>query len=235
MTRAYWRFVELAGRMLDLCDRDAVLGDLLETGEGGWRSSLDVVGLVIRRQRMHWRSWRPWLAVFGLALPGSLILMGFSVSISSSLERLVDHEILIRPHETIQEALLQLLCRSLLLIGGAWLGGFVMGSMSRKTLWMSIVSSGIPCLFCLLRFRETSLSRLCLFVFLVPAALGVRQALRSTRINLAFAIFLAVAITTLTILPTNSRGVWALNWSLVWPAWYVLATARRHGKTAAQN
>jgi hypothetical protein len=42
---------------------------------------------------------------------------------------------------------------------------------------------------------------------------------------LTVAVFLAIAITAFTILPTNSRGVWALNWALVWPAWYIVATA----------
>ena len=184
---------------------------------------------------LHWRSWRPWLAVFGLALPGSLLLMGFSVSISSIYERLVDRRILIGSPHPIHEAFFQLLCRGLLLIGGSWACGFVMGWMSRRTLWVSIASSCFPCLFCLVRFREPSLSRLCLFLFLLPAIWGVRQALRLTRLNLTFAIFLAIAITTLTILPTNSRGVWALNWTLVWPAWYIVATAQGDGRKAGQS
>ena len=235
MASTHWPLVEVAARLLERDEREAVLGDLLETGEGGWRRLLDVLGLVVRRQILHWRSWRPWLAVFGLALPGSLLLMGFSVSISSIYERLVDRRILIGSPHPIHEAFFQLLCRGLLLIGGSWACGFVMGSMSRRTLWVSIASSCFPCLFCLVRFREPSLSRLCLFLFPLPAIWGVRQALRLTGLNLTFAILLAIAITTLTILPTNSRGVWALNWTLVWPAWYIVATAQGDGRKAGQS
>jgi hypothetical protein len=235
MTSTHWPLVEVAARLLGRSEREAVLGDLLETGEGTWRGLLDVLGLVIRRQLSHWKNWQPWLAMFGLALPSSLLLMGVSVSVSSMYERLIDHRILVESPQAIHQGFFQLLCRGLLLIGCSWACGFVMGSLSRRTLWVSIASSCFACLFCLLRFREPSLSRLCLFLFLLPAIWGVRQALRLIRINLALAIFLATAITTLMILPSNSRGLWTLNWSLVWPAWYILATAQGAGRKVGRS
>jgi len=235
MTSAHWPLVEVVARLLGRSEREAVLGDLLEAGEGPWRGLLDVIGLVIRRQLSHWKNWQPWLAMFGLALPSSLLLMGVSVSVSSMYERLIDHRILVVSPQAIHEGFFQLLCRGLLLIGCSWACGFVMGSLSRRTLWVSIASSCFACLFCLLRFREPSLSRVSLFLFVLPAIWGVRQALRLIRINLALAIFLATAITTLMILPSNSRGLWTLNWSLVWPALYILATAKRTGRKVGQS
>jgi len=229
MTSTSWPLVEAATRLLEPDEREAVLGDLLEAGEGGWSGLPGVLGLVVRRQLQLFRSWRPWAASFGLTLPGSLLLMGFSVSIASICERLAHHQILIEPLGGIDEAFISLFCRGLLLIGGSWVCGYVVGSVSPKTLWMSIVSCCFPCLFCLVRFREPSLSKFCLFLFLLPAVWGVHHALRLTRINLRLAILLAIAITTLTLLPTNSRGVWLLNWSLVWPAWYLVAMARQEG------
>jgi hypothetical protein len=53
--------------------------------------------------------------------------------------------------------------------------------------------------------------------------------LRLIRINLALAIFLAIAITTLMIQPSNSRGLWTLNWAVLWPVWYIVVTARGNG------
>jgi hypothetical protein len=229
MTGIQWPLVEIAARLLERGEREAVLGDLLETGEGTWRGLLDVLGLVIRRQLLHWKNWQPWLAVFGLALPSSLLLMGVSVSVSSMYEHLIDRRTLIGFPQTIHEGLLQLLCSGLLLIGCSWSCGFVVGSLSRRTLWVSIASSCLACLFCLVRFREPSLSRLCLFLFLVPAIWGVRRGLRLIRIKPALAIFLAIAITTLVILASNRRGLWTLNLSALWPAWYIVATARGNG------
>jgi hypothetical protein len=235
MTGIHWPWVEVAARLLERGEREAVLGDLLETGEGAWGGLLDILGLVIRRQLLHWKNWQPWLAVFGLALPGSLLLMGISVSFSSTYERLIDHTILIGSPQAIDEELLQLLSCGLLLIGCSWSCGFVIGSLSRRTLWVSIASSCVACLFCLVRFREPSLSRLCLFLFLLPAMWGVRQALRLIRINLALAIFLASAITTLMILPSHSRGLWTLNWLIIWPAWYIVASARGDGRKVGRS
>jgi hypothetical protein len=217
--------VEVAARLLERSEREAVLGDLLETGEGAWHGLLDVLGLVIRRQLLHWKEWQPWLAAFGLALPCSLLLMGFSVSLSLMLERLLHHGISAGSPHAIHEGLFPLLSCSLLLIACSWTCGFVVGSLSRRTLWGSIAATCVPCLFCLARFREPSLPRLCLFLFLLPAIWGVRQAWRSARIHLPFAILLAIAITALVIFPLSSKGTCTLSWSLIWPAWYIVATS----------
>ena len=63
------RAVEFAAQLLDRCECEAVLGDLEEGGEGWWRDLLDISGLIVRRQALLWKSWRPWLASCGLALP----------------------------------------------------------------------------------------------------------------------------------------------------------------------
>jgi hypothetical protein len=232
MTSVHWRLVEVLARLLKPGERETVLGDLLENCDGGWRGLLDVLGLVIRHQLSHWKNWQPWLAVFGLALPGSLVLMGTSsVSVSSMSKRLIDHRILLGFPHAIHEGFLQLLCRGLLLIACSWACGFVTGSISPGTLWAGIASSCFACWFCFARFREPSLSRFCLFLFLLPAIWGVREALRSIRINFVLAVFLVIAVTALMILLSNSRGLWTLNWSLVWPACYIVANGAKNWQT----
>ena len=49
MTSTYWPLLEVAARLLERDEREAVLGDVQETGEGAWRGLLDVLGLVVRR------------------------------------------------------------------------------------------------------------------------------------------------------------------------------------------
>ena len=66
-----------------------MLGDLLEAGEDGLHGLLGVFGLAVRRRLSLWKDWRPWLASLGLALPGSLLLMEFSVSVSQTYQRLI--------------------------------------------------------------------------------------------------------------------------------------------------
>ena len=108
-----------------------------------------------------------------------------------------------------------LLCNVILLIGWAWTGGFVVGSVSRRTVWVSAILSFAPCVFCLERFRAESLSRLCLLLFLPTAIWGVRQGLQIARIKLSSAIVLAVALTALTIPTWSSKVAWIPNWALI--------------------
>lgn len=230
-----WSLVDVLSQLLERDEREAVRGDLVEAGEGAWPALCDVLGLVIRRQAALWKNWRPWLAAFGLALPSTLLLMGFSVSISQSYQRFINPKILSVTGLTVGPGFWLLICHVLLLIGWSWAGGFTVGSLSRRTVWVTAVLSSLPCLFCLERFHIGSLSRFCLLLFLLPAIWGVRQGLRMTRIKLSSAIVLAVTVTALTIPAWNSRGAWLPNWALSWPAWYLVATSRRPGRIAGRE
>src|SRR5258708_12125209 len=102
MTGIGWSLVEVSGQLLEREARESVLGDLVEAGESAWQGLLDVLGLVVRRQTIHWKSWRPWLAAFGLALPFSFLLMGFSLSVTRSYQnffhsKILPHPLTIRP------------------------------------------------------------------------------------------------------------------------------------------
>ena len=227
MTSAGWSFVEVAAYLLEHDEREAVLGDLVEAGESAWQGFWDVLGLVVRRQLVPWKNWRPWLASFGLALPGSLLLMGFSVSISQTYQRLIHPAVFKATGLTICPGFTLLLCNVLLLIGWSWTGGFVMGSVSRRTVRVSAVLSFLPCVFCLARFRVESLSRFCLLLFMFPAVWGVRRGLQIAQIRRRTALILAVAITLLTMPTWSTSGSWIPNWALSWPAWYLVAMAWR--------
>jgi hypothetical protein len=227
MTTLTWRVVETASQLLDRDERDAVLGDLVEARETAGEAVLAVLGFVARRHLLLWKSWRPWLAAFGLALPCSLLLMGFSLSVSQAYRRFIDPAILNATGLTLGPAFWLLLCNILLLVGWSWTGGFVVGSVSRRTVRVSAALAFLPCLFCLARFRVESLSRFCLLLFLPPAIWGVRRGLQIARIKLGAAIVLAVAVTALTIPAWSSPGPWIPNWALSWPAWYLVATAQR--------
>jgi hypothetical protein len=222
-----WSLVETTAQLLEREQREAVLGDLVEAGESAWRGLLGILSLVFRLQAGLWKSWRPWLAAFGVSLPASLLLMGVSLSVSQGYQRLIS------PTHAPGSALLALTCQVLLLLGWSWSGGFVVGSLSRKTLWMSAALCCSPCLFCLARFRVFSLSRFCLLLFLLPAIWGVRQGLRRTRVPLCGSIVYALALTLLMIATWNGEGrlwwsprSWILELTLIWPAWYMVATAR---------
>jgi hypothetical protein len=204
--------VQVASQLLEPREREAVLGDLSESGENAWRGLLGVLGLVIRREALLWRNWRPWLAVFGLSMPASFLLMGFSLSVSWSYQR----------YAGSGAGLGLLISQVFLLIAWSWTSGFVVGSLSRRTLWVSILATFSPCLFCLARFRQSSLPPICLLLFLAPAIWGACRGLRMRGIELRSAMLLAVAITAAMFPFVNTLHV-----ALIWPAWYLVATARK--------
>ena len=235
-----WRFVDLASCLLERKDREVVLGDLTEAEEPPWLAVLSVLGLALRRQAMHWRSWRPWLAGFGVALPGSYLLMGASLSVAWSYMRLLCPELLAQASLTKPSAILVLLWHAFLLFGWSWTGGFVVGSVSRRTLWASTLLCYSPCLSCLWQFRVEHLSRFCLLLFLLPAIWGANRGLSINGMKLTSALVVALSITVLMI-PTWSDGhwrwwsaqQWTWNWVLSLPAWYLVFTAWRVARNSA--
>jgi hypothetical protein len=68
------RIPEILADLLAADEREAVLGDLAETGESGMKAVAAVIGLVVRRQAALWLDWRPWLTVVGFVIPAALAL-----------------------------------------------------------------------------------------------------------------------------------------------------------------
>jgi hypothetical protein len=227
-----WALVEYFARVLPPEVREPVLGDMVEANESAWQALQGLFGLVVLRQTEDWRSWQPWFAGFGVALPSSFMLMGVSVSVSWSYMRLLCPDMLAQASLTKPSAIVVLLWQALLLIGWSWTGGFVVGSVSKRTLWTSTVLCYAPCLFCWSKFHSESISRFCLFLFLLPAVWGAHRGCQISKIKFSSALLIAVAL-TLMIAPTwNSPRLQTLSpqnilmtWALSIPAWYLVLTA----------
>jgi hypothetical protein len=227
-----WSLVEATAQVLEGNQREAVLGDMVEAGESAWPALLGILGLFLRREATFWKSWRPWLSAFGVSLPASLLLMGVSLSVSQTWQRLSNPNLL--EQSAVAPAFLLGIFQVLLLTGWSWSGGFVVGRLSRRTMWLSALMCCSPCVFCLARFHLPSLSRFCLLLFLLPAIFGARQGSRRTRINLKSTITFTLALTLLMIATWNNRGhawwspqSWVLETTLIWPAWFMAAVASR--------
>lgn len=204
---------EMATIFLAQKDRDAVLGDLAETGASGWRALGSVLALVVRQQMELWRAWQPWVAG-SVAFAGSLLLLSVSFGLSVDSRHLLRGE---RGYGIV-------LCEALLMLSWAWTCGFVAGSLSGKTRWVSGILCAIPCLSCVLRFHDTSLSRLCVLLFLLPAVAGAVQGVRRARLSHRTALTLAIAMTALMLV---WGGMYTRNWFFFLPAWWLVAHAER--------
>jgi hypothetical protein len=205
--------VEIVAGLLQPDEREAVLGDLAESGAGASERLLSVLLFVARQQLESWRSWQPW-AAGSVALPGSLLLLGVSFALSK------DSLSLLRRGPMRGTVVFE----ALLLLAWAWTSGFMVGSLSRRTRWMSAALCAAPCLSCVLRFHETSLSRFSVLLFLAPAVVGAAQGMRRARLHLLSATTLAVAVTALML---AWNGMSARNWLLLLPAWWLVVTAER--------
>jgi hypothetical protein len=204
---------EMATIFLVPKDRDAVMGDLAETGAGGWSALGSVLGLVGRQQMELWRVWQPWVAG-SMAFAGSLLLVCVSFGLSVDSRHLLRGE---RGYGSV-------LCEALLMLSWAWTSGFVVGSLSAKTRWVSGILCAIPCLSCVLRFHDTSLSRLCVLLFLLPAVVGAVRGVRRDRLSHRTAVTLAVAMIALMLLWGD---MYMRNWFFSLPAWWLVAHAER--------
>ncbi len=123
MTSPLWSLVEFAARPLNRDEREAVLGDSIESGESASRALAGMLGLVVRRQALLWKSWRPWLSVFSLACPAPYLLVSVSISVTCTFERLMGMKIC-HWAPTGHEGFLMLLCHIFLLITWSWAAGF---------------------------------------------------------------------------------------------------------------
>ena len=151
------RLVELVARMLEPDERDAVCGDLAEARATGARQLREITGLVIRRHAALWFNWRPWLALLGLAIPLSLVLSVFirGVTEGSALYLWMYSAWWTPSFLTIPGARIDLasnvglhLLSFVTLMAWAWTCGFVLSSLSRRTLWVNGSA------FCLVLFAE---------------------------------------------------------------------------------
>lgn len=141
-----WRLVELLSLALAPDEREAVLGDLAESGDGAARALRGVLGLVVRRQAALWKDWRPWLGLFGLALPlgGLLSFNVLSLDHASDLYLwiarnypTIDQRMLAGTEMGLRHRMLQSAAASLLLVSRSWISGFVLGVLSRGVMWVN--------------------------------------------------------------------------------------------------
>ena len=141
LTRICWRLVDIIARMLHPDERDAVCGDLAESGATGGQALRDVFGLVIRRQAELWKDWHPWLALTGLVGVAATLLseiaFQFDASIVLQVRTYWRHGVHFGTGLTVREDAVYLGCLFLALFAWSWTSGFVLGSLSGRCAWLN--------------------------------------------------------------------------------------------------
>jgi hypothetical protein len=141
MTRICWRLVDILSRMLDTDDRQAVRGDLAESGQSVAHAIRDVSDLVVHRQIGLWAVWQPWLALVGIACLAGVLLSRIAFRLDVDLEQQLMAYYTYGVHFgtllTPQQDIAWLLCLAIALLLWSWTCGFVLGSLSGRAIWLT--------------------------------------------------------------------------------------------------
>ncbi len=133
--------VEWLARLLPADERDAVLGDLAEADSTRGEAVLALLGLFARRQLLVWTDWRPWIALFGLAIVVGMFLSEFVFRFIVALHQQLATYWPYGTHQenglSIGQNVLHLVCVFLALFAWTWTTGFVLGSLSGRTIWFT--------------------------------------------------------------------------------------------------
>jgi len=128
-----WWLIGVLARALEPAERDVVLGDLAESGEGVGAATRDLLGLIVRRQVGLWLFWRPWLALFGVSCLAGLSLSRIVFRLNVDLYKYAAHY---ATSLTARQEVAFLLCLACALTVWSWTCGFVLGSLSGRAVWL---------------------------------------------------------------------------------------------------
>jgi len=147
-TQRGWRLAHLVSRLLEPAERNAVCGDLLESGTNGLPALRDVMGLVVRRQMALWWDWRPWVALLGIVVPLGLLLShaarAWADTHSVYVFLYVDNWtwLFLEIPGARRDLFLfagRAALGALALAGVSWTSGFALGALSRRTAWVTLL------------------------------------------------------------------------------------------------
>src|SRR5438876_4032430 len=186
----------------------------------------EVFGLVVRREGAFWRKWRPWLALVGVVAPLGILLSHVSpwwadgsaiysfLYVNNWTWAYLESPGARRDQVTIGT---HVCLHDLALIGWSRTSGFVLGSLSRRTLWVTAT------LFCLAVFEGSSWTTTAranafnaaafsltfyrvvypwlalMLLVLLPAGWGMRRSRRPTALPLLPTLLAATAVAGLTV------------------------------------
>jgi hypothetical protein len=225
MTRISHWLVDALSMTLDRDEREAVQGDLAESQVGAAEALGDVLGLFIRRQSALWADWRPWLCPSAVVVPIGILL---SHALRGWADGSAIYAFLYVNNWTWYYLDSPGARHDLITISGnifleygtlvcwAWTSGFVLGSISRRTL---LVTGPLFCIAILTGTAGSSTnarnlfnaavfsiwfydvafpSLLCGVLVMLPALHGMRRSLRDVPLSLGSTTFVVAATLLLT-------------------------------------
>jgi hypothetical protein len=233
-------------RALDPGEREIVLGDLAELGMSDRQAFKGVLGLVLRRQLGLWKEWEPWFVLVAIVVPIGPLLATQSdrldLTFFPNLEMWLHFGISYRTGVSSTALFAELCFQASALVTWSWTSAFVLGALSRKTIWVNgVLFFGLCAIFAVDRgfysirslwvtpWAWTPTASSFLFV-LLPVCWGLRIGTKSPRTTPPWMIPLAVWTVIIGGLAFWTQGWYAAaldNWSHAAPALTLLQLAQR--------
>jgi hypothetical protein len=133
MNRMCWWLVERLSQRLEPGERDAVLGDIAESGESGREALRDLLSLAVRRQAALWGGTRTWIALAGLIAPAAVLAGGASGWVGRQFQTILTQGVMAESGMTPADNIVRLVCGILLMIAWAGTAGFILSSLLRRS------------------------------------------------------------------------------------------------------
>ena len=127
-------------KLLDPAEREAVFGDFAELALTDRRAVKSLVGLVLRRQLRLWTEWNPWFACLLSSFRSAHFWREYlraNIGIWPSLWMNLHHGASYRTGLSTGALLADLCFQGAALVTWSWTSGFALGTLSRRTIWVS--------------------------------------------------------------------------------------------------
>jgi hypothetical protein len=152
VTKLSRRFVAAIASTLEPHVREAVLGDLTELRVSLARTIYELLGLILKQEAQLWRTWRPWLALFGNVGAIGWLLSNVCLGVASDVARhaLIYWQYGVRYNSGLTGAqeIEVVVCTSFAVVCWSWIAGFTLSKLSGRT---ALINRSLFCLawFCL--------------------------------------------------------------------------------------
>jgi hypothetical protein len=223
VSRLWVRLRDALLRSLDPAEREAVFGDFVELAMTDRQVLKSLLGLVMRRQLSLWKHWNPWFGFVAIILPvcASLATQSnpLSEGIWSGLVLWLHHGPTSYTGLTLAANWARFCFQSIALGTWSWTGGFALGILSRRTIWVSgglffvlyvaFAISAAPLFYRILWLKWWAwlpLLMIFLFVFL-PAGCGLWHSKNTRNMKLPRTVLL-----TLWTMTMSGLSLWTRTW-----------------------
>jgi hypothetical protein len=199
------RSLEALARLLPYEDREAILGDICESGLSNLDAGLELLALLVRRCLPPYAGVRDWVCI-GFAAIISPLLVGLSVALFAQASREI--------HAGSFSGAFELLRLSVLL----WAASLCVGIAAMSRAWnmavLTIIAILAPAIACAFRYHGSDLQMGSLFLFAIPTIYGAWIGYRGRHYQPVWLI--ATLLLTLIVgPPILSGGYTMLNASLL--------------------